>query len=84
MTSLDSAFQLQEYIALLIKADVHDVHRIVAIPTRRDEEPAYSSEDESVASSTDEEKAADEQCWIYEHLRSVLSLREELGLNTQR
>lgn len=79
LTSLDSAFQLQEYIALVVKADVHDVHRIVAIPTRRDEESSLN-EDES---STEEEKAADEHCWIYEQLRSVFdlgSLEKDLGL----
>lgn len=69
MTSLDSAFQLQEYIALLVKADVHDVQRIVAIPTRRDEEASFSNDDEGAVASAEEEKAADEYCWIYEQLR---------------
>jgi hypothetical protein len=82
LTSLDSAFQLQEYIALLVKADVHDVHRIVAIPTRRDEESSSSNDDEGAGSSAEEEKAADEHCWIYEQLRSVFdcqSFREEFN-----
>ncbi|KAK7437485.1 hypothetical protein VKT23_018557 [Stygiomarasmius scandens] len=32
LSSLDSAFQLQEYISLLIRLDVHDVEAIVSIP----------------------------------------------------
>ncbi|KDQ60412.1 hypothetical protein JAAARDRAFT_32814 [Jaapia argillacea MUCL 33604] len=32
LSSLDSAFQLQEYISLLIRLDPHDVDRIVSIP----------------------------------------------------
>ena len=32
LSALDSAFQLQEYISLLIRLDVHDVERIVSIP----------------------------------------------------
>lgn len=73
ITSLDSAFQLQEYISLLVKADVHDVHRIVALPTRRDDGSSTSSEEESGVSgaSGDDEKAVDEYCWVYEQLRRV-------------
>ena len=32
LASLDSAFQLQEYISLLIRLDVHDVNSIVSLP----------------------------------------------------
>lgn len=32
LASLDSAFQLQEYISLLIRLDVHDVDSIVSLP----------------------------------------------------
>lgn len=32
LSALDSAFQLQEYISLLIRKDVHDVDAIVSIP----------------------------------------------------
>ncbi|GLB38935.1 putative mob1 phocein [Lyophyllum shimeji] len=32
LSSLDSAFQLQEYISLLIRLDVHDVDAIVSLP----------------------------------------------------
>lgn len=66
LTSLDSAFQLQEYITLLIKADVHDVQRIISIPTRISDDS-----EEGGSASGEEEKAADEYCWIYEQLRRV-------------
>jgi hypothetical protein len=81
LSSLDSAFQLQEYISLLIRLDVHDVERIVSIP----EKPgAYQPQSTSFApeeSKTDDreaekdnkgEVAVDEACWIYEQLRFVL------------
>jgi hypothetical protein len=32
LSALDSAFQLQEYVSLLIRRDPHDVARIVAVP----------------------------------------------------
>lgn len=70
LTSLDSAFQLQEYIALLVKVDVHDVQRIVTLPTRRDDDSASSEEENST--SGDDEKTVDEYCWIYEQLRRVV------------
>jgi hypothetical protein len=76
LTSLDSAFQLQEYIALLIRLDVHDVRRIVNIPGKNEEsefktDSGSASDDGSASSgsSNDDEKAADEHCWIYEQLR---------------
>jgi hypothetical protein len=58
LATLDSAFQLQEYISLLIRLDPHDVERIVALPERMPVE-ADDGKDASV----------DEACWIYEHLR---------------
>ena len=76
LTSLDSAFQLQEYIGLLIRLDVHDVRRIITIPGKNEEielktDSGSSSDDVSGSNgnSNDDEKAADEHCWIYEQLR---------------
>jgi len=54
----NSAFQLQEYIALLIRADVHDVDRIVSVPTPGPNVP-------------ETDKDIDEGCWVYEHLRRL-------------
>ncbi|KAJ8514836.1 hypothetical protein ONZ45_g7668 [Pleurotus djamor] len=40
LSSLDSAFQLQEYISLLIRLDVHDVDTIVSIPGKNSTKPS--------------------------------------------
>ena len=70
LSSLDSAFQLQEYISLLIRLDVHDVETIVSLPERQ---PSLEREG-SDGASTDEKDgkadvAVDESCWVYEQLR---------------
>lgn len=66
LASLDSAFQLQEYISLLIRFDVHDVDRIVTLPgsSSKDKE-----REEHTGISKDAEVTVDEACWIYEQLR---------------
>lgn len=78
LSALDSAFQLQEYISLLIRLDVHDVDAIVALPGK----PAAKEHDESLDSPEPDSKksedadrksdiSVDKACWIYEQLRSV-------------
>lgn len=69
LSSLDSAFQLQEYIALLIRHDVHDVEKIVSLPGKDD----MSEESKSNSKEVEEERRVDENCWIYEQLRCVFS-----------
>ncbi|KAF9561181.1 Mob1/phocein [Agrocybe pediades] len=74
LSSLDSAFQLQEYISLLIRLDVHDVERIVSLPgsTSKDkdnDENGESSEKDGEKGKS--EVTVDESCWIYEHLRRL-------------
>lgn len=72
LSSLDSAFQLQEYISLLIRLDVHDVDAIVTLPgstkdtgkTKESEERTEEKEGEKKSDIT-----VDEACWIYEQLR---------------
>ena len=56
--SLDSAFQLQEYIAQLVKFNPHDVDAIVSLPPN-----ATSNE----GSGGD----VDLNCWIYEQIRRL-------------
>ncbi|KAM5533925.1 hypothetical protein V8D89_012465 [Ganoderma adspersum] len=74
LSALDSAFQLQEYISLLIRLDVHDVERIVSIPGRS---ASDSQDGESKAEDKDVEKdgngsvSVDEACWVYEQLRRL-------------
>lgn len=64
LSSLDSAFQLQEYISLLIRLDVHDVDSIVSLP-------GTSKKD---AADGEAEKSVDEACWIYEQLRCAFAV----------
>ena len=70
LSSLDSAFQLQEYISLLIRSDVHDVEAIVSLPG-----PSHAIEREGSDEEKNAEKdgkgevAVDESCWVYEQLR---------------
>lgn len=76
LASLDSAFQLQEYISLLIRLDVHDVERIVTIPGRHGREREGSSddlrgEDREPEKDGKGDVVIDEACWIYEQLRYV-------------
>ena len=61
LASLDSAFQLQEYISLIIRLDVHDVERIVNLPEKS------KNGDADGEKKTD--ATVDQYCWIYEQLR---------------
>ena len=81
LASLDSAFQLQEYISLLIRLDVHDVNSIVSLPgnisaKEKEKEVEVSPENKGKEGEKDVDKGkaeptVDEACWIYEQLRSV-------------
>ena len=71
IASLDSAFQLQEYISLLIRLNVHDVETIVSVPGKsgsHDREPSDGGSDKE---SAEKEVTVDESCWVYEQLRCV-------------
>ncbi|THH07049.1 hypothetical protein EW145_g3653 [Phellinidium pouzarii] len=68
MSDLDSAFQLQEYIALLIRKDPHDVDTIVANPGRLG---VKSQSEQAVDKDSKGEIIVDEACWIYEQLRRL-------------
>jgi len=74
LSSLDSAFQLQEYISLLIRLDVHDVDSIVSLPgtSKKDREAARENEvpkDDEKDGDRKNEIQVDQACWIYEQLR---------------
>ena len=75
LSSLDSAFQLQEYISLLIRLDIHDVEAIVSVPdTSSGKEGAEVKENGDEKEGEKESKsdfAVDKACWIYEQLRCV-------------
>ena len=82
LSSLDSAFQLQEYISLLIRLNVHDVNSIVSLPgnpSAKDKEKEVEvgfekkgtegEKDVDVVEKGKAESTVDEACWIYEQLR---------------
>ncbi|KAI6006328.1 mps one binder kinase activator-like 4 [Pisolithus orientalis] len=85
LSSLDSAFQLQEYISLLIRLDVHDVDTIVSLPGKttlkgkgKDKDTDESGQDapESDGKMVEDgerkgEPSVDRACWIYEQLRRL-------------
>lgn len=79
LSTLDSAFQLQEFISLTIRADIHDVSAIISVPESRnsadgggpDDSSAALTEDPDGERDTRNEFAVDEACWIYEQLRYV-------------
>lgn len=70
LASLDSAFQLQEYISLLIRLNVHDVDAIVSIPGKSGSHERDAS-DGSPEKEGKNEVTVDESCWVYEQLRCV-------------
>lgn len=73
LASLDSAFQLQEYISLLIRLNVHDVDVIVSVPGKNGSHERGSSDGSADKDSADKEGKSevtvDESCWVYEQLR---------------
>ncbi|KAL4068557.1 Mob1/phocein [Scleroderma yunnanense] len=79
LSSLDSAFQLQEYISLLIRLDVHDVDTIVSLPgkaSHKDADENTSDISENDVKRTEDsdrkgETSVDRGCWIYEQLRRL-------------
>ncbi|KAH9985660.1 hypothetical protein BJV74DRAFT_878645 [Russula compacta] len=78
LSTLDSAFQLQELISLTIRLNIHDVSAIISIPDSRSN-PEGGSDDSSSALIDEAdgdrdargEFAVDEACWIYEQLRRL-------------
>ena len=80
LASLDSAFQLQEYISLLIRLDVHDVDTIVSIPEsgrqKDDVEDNFTSQEGERDSKSD--VTVDKSCWIYEQLRYVFIMSHRI------
>lgn len=81
---IDSPFQLQEYLSLLIRQDPHNVERIVALPqpssevtrTFAEEQPAAlqkgKGKDESAFAPEEEPQSVDTDVWVYEQLRRIV------------
>jgi len=71
VASLDSAFQLQEYLAYLIQNDPHDIRRIVSLPKSLSTLDDSRGKDRYLGQEDEKDEAVDESCWIYEHLRRL-------------
>ena len=90
LSTLDSAFQLQEFISLTIRLNIHDVQAIVSIPDSRNNAEGGGSDDSTsaLADEPDGDKearnefAVDEACWIYEQLRYACILRFDKLIRT--
>lgn len=88
LSSLDSAFQLQEYISLLIRLDVHDVDSIVSLPggaAFKDSVDKSSDFSDTERKPDDPERKSDitvdRGCWIYEQLRYVLCSLKQASMS---
>lgn len=68
LSSLESAFQLQEYISQLIKRDPEDIEAIVKLPASTTTASDQSNES---ATSSQDTPDVDQSCWVYEHLRRL-------------
>ncbi|KLO06014.1 Mob1/phocein [Schizopora paradoxa] len=72
LSNLESAFQLQEYISLLVRQNPHDVETIVATPEKV---KSTSTTDEKAEDEAEKEGKTDivveESSWIYEQLRRL-------------
>ncbi|KAJ3514941.1 hypothetical protein NMY22_g14584 [Coprinellus aureogranulatus] len=62
------AFQLQEYISLLIRLDIHDVEAITSLPGSKDSKDGENQDGEG---SGEKQVTVDEACWVYEQLRRL-------------
>lgn len=71
VASLDSAFQLQEYLACLIQTDPHDIRRIVSLPKSLSTLDDNRGRDRYLGHEDEKDEGVDESCWIYEHLRRL-------------
>lgn len=72
----DSPFQLQEYLAMLVRRDPHNVEAITALPAEADIESFSSSADKGKAKDELEDDGifqnVDTDVWVYEQLRRLV------------
>ncbi|GAA5842772.1 hypothetical protein JCM11251_001488 [Rhodosporidiobolus azoricus] len=66
LSSFDSSFAVQEYIAALVRRDPHDVELITAIPPSAQDEPH-----DAAGEDVEEVELVDEDVWVYEQLRRI-------------
>lgn len=69
LSAIDSPFQLQEYLAMLVRQNPHDVERIVALPPESELDPRAAED------ATDDDPSlqpVDTDIWVYEQLRRLV------------
>ncbi|KAH6908762.1 mps one binder kinase activator-like 4 [Coprinopsis sp. MPI-PUGE-AT-0042] len=72
LASLDSAFQLQEYISLLVRKDPHNVEAITSLPGQAaSKEASGDSTKTEEADKSKTEVTVDQWCWVYEQIRRL-------------
>lgn len=71
LQAIDSPFQLQEYLTLLIRQDPHNVERLCALPEGEVVSGKSFTDEKGKAKEAieDEPQPVDTDVWIYEHLR---------------
>ncbi|SPO20169.1 uncharacterized protein UTRI_00562_B [Ustilago trichophora] len=69
----ESPFQLQEYLAMLVRRDPHNVKSITSLPTEADIESLTSSADKGKEPEDDAIfQNVDTDIWVYEQLRRLV------------
>ncbi|KAL9938444.1 hypothetical protein V8E36_003067 [Tilletia maclaganii] len=81
LAAINSAFQVQEYISLLVRADPHDVARIVTIPESTVANPDVftgkgkgkdGDAADALGSAGGSGQHVDTDVWVYEQLRRIV------------
>ena len=72
----DSPFQLQEYLAMLVRRDPHNVEAITSLPTEADIESLTASTEKGKSKDDPEDDGifqnVDTDIWVYEQLRRLV------------
>ncbi|GAA5866923.1 hypothetical protein JCM8547_003918 [Rhodosporidiobolus lusitaniae] len=68
LSSFSSSFAVQEYIAVLVRRDPHDVELICTIPTSAQDAEEWGAQERE---EEEEVELVDEDVWVYEHLRRI-------------
>lgn len=87
LQQIDSPFQLQEYLALLVRQNPHDVEHIVTLPQanvapaetfsaakgKGKDSGGTSGEEHFMSGSDEEPHTVDTDVWVYEQLRRIVA-----------
>ena len=75
ISDINSPFEVQEYLTLLVAQDPHNVQRLVQLPEfKRNVEDDDNSQHRSAEPDVDdieEQQHVERDVWLFEHLRSI-------------